>query len=93
MNLNERINAGEFRNRKPYPHDHTGLGSGGVARAAYRAEESSIMEKFVSALFAEYGVTGNPKANRAFSIAWEHGHSGGYSEVASYFADLVDLIK
>lgn len=50
-------------------------------------------DEFKADLLQAYGVTGNPKSDRAFSIAWEHGHSCGYSEVAIVFADLVELIK
>lgn len=50
-------------------------------------------EVFQAALAKEYGVVGNPKFGRAFSIAWSMGHSSGFSEVENYFSELVDLIK
>jgi len=50
-------------------------------------------DEFKADLLQAHGVTGNPKSDRAFSLAWEQGHSCGYSEVAIVFADLVELIK
>jgi hypothetical protein len=35
----------------------------------------------------------NPKAVKAFTIAWDRRHSGGYSEIANEFGELIDLIK
>jgi hypothetical protein len=49
--------------------------------------------EFKADLFDEHGVTGHPKANRAFDLAWDRGHSAGYQEVANYFDDLADLLK
>ena len=39
------------------------------------------------------GVTGNPKADKCYSLAWEYGHSSGYQEVYKYYSEFVDLIK
>jgi hypothetical protein len=59
----------------------------------YRDLQNALEREFKADLFDEHGVTAHPKANRAFDIAWEHGHSSGYSEVANYFDDLADLLK
>lgn len=50
-------------------------------------------EEFKRELFKFYEVTDNPKADKAYIIAWDFGHSCGYSEVNNYFMDLVELIK
>ena len=42
--------------------------------------------------FKSYGVKGN-KAKKAWAIAYEQGHSSGYSEVVNYFDGLVELIN
>lgn len=34
----------------------------------------------------------NPKVQKAWSIAYERGHSSGYHEVISYFEDLIELL-
>ena len=63
------------------------------AQRAYRAETSRLEEEFKTDLFDEHGVTDHPKAQKVFALAWEHGHSAGYSEIAIYFDDFVELIK
>lgn len=64
-----------------------------AARAAYNAESNRLTAEFKRDLFVEHGVTDHPKAERCYSLAWEHGHSAGLCEVANYFDDFVDLIK
>jgi hypothetical protein len=49
--------------------------------------------EFEDAILRAYGVTENPKAEKAFSIAWDLGHGGGNREVAILFDELVELIK
>jgi hypothetical protein len=62
-------------------------------RAAHQEAEAERIRQFKVDLFAAYGVTEHPKAERTFSLAWELGHSAGLHEVESFFADLVTLIK
>lgn len=50
-------------------------------------------EAFKKLLAEEYGVIGNPKFERCYSIAYSHGHSSGFSEIENFFSDIVDLIK
>ena len=59
----------------------------------YHKDQERLNEEFQTELFALHGVTGNPKAQTCYGIAYERGHSGGYGEVASVFAELVELIK
>jgi hypothetical protein len=35
----------------------------------------------------------HPKARKLYSIAYDYGHSSGYSEVLNYMIELSDLIK
>lgn len=67
---------------------------------AYSAIFANICEKvyttdeeFKQELYKCYGVEGNPKAEALWRLAWEYGHSAGYSEVLNYWQDMVDLIK
>ena len=57
-----------------------------------QAEEGRLSALFKDDLEKEYGVSGHPKANRLFEIAWSDGHSGGYQVVASRYVELVELI-
>jgi hypothetical protein len=62
-------------------------------RVIWGEMEFARTEAFKKALAEEYGIISNPKFEKAFDIAWQQGHSSGYSEVENYFSDLVDLIK
>ena len=59
----------------------------------YQRLSSQKMKEFEEGLKEEFGVQDNPKAERAFALAWEKGHSAGLAEVYSEFADLVELIE
>jgi hypothetical protein len=59
----------------------------------YRTYQAMIRQTFSWGLYFLEDLLDNPKAIKAFSIAWEKGHSSGYGEVANEFSDLVDLIK
>jgi hypothetical protein len=48
---------------------------------------------FKYALFKEFEVELNPKAELCFDIAWQDGHACGLSEVECHFTRLVDLIN
>lgn len=62
-------------------------------RKEYYEETKRLTELFKQDCFDELGIRDNPKRERAFSLAWEHGHSGGYQEVYNYLLDFVELIK
>lgn len=64
-----------------------------AATQAYGAETVRLEKQFRSDLEDEHDMKGHPKANMLFSKAWSLGHSAGYSEVANYYDDLVDLVK
>jgi hypothetical protein len=64
-----------------------------AAVSAYGANTARLEAQFKQDMFVELGVVGHPKADKLYSIAWEMGHSSGYSEVASHMWDMVDLIK
>jgi len=51
-----------------------------------KAEHQAKMEE-------EHGTAENPKAALLYQKAWDLGHAYGFSEVASHYADLVDLIQ
>lgn len=48
---------------------------------------------FKKALAEEYGVVGNPKFEQCYNIAWNYGHSSGFSDVENYFHIIVELIR
>ncbi len=50
-------------------------------------------DAFKKALAEEYGVEGNQRFEKCYSLAWSFGHSSGFSEVENYFSELVELIR
>jgi hypothetical protein len=59
----------------------------------YNEERLKLEEEFKQDLFEEFGVTDNPKREKAYAYAWEHGHANGFSEVYNVFDGIVELIK
>jgi len=57
----------------------------------YGEETHKLHEEFVNDLFEEFGVSDNPKRNRALHYAQEKGDS--YSEIYDVFCDIVELIE
>jgi hypothetical protein len=67
-------------------------GSYKAALTAYGRETVRLESLFRRDLFEDLGITDNPRADKLYSMAWEHGHSVGYSEVYNYACDLAELI-
>lgn len=61
-------------------------------RDARRAEEARLDEMFRADLERQYGLTGHPKADKVFSLAYERGHSGGREQVANEYSELAELL-
>jgi hypothetical protein len=60
---------------------------------SYRSEVARLKTEFKDDLLWEHGAVGNPKADKCFDLAWEYGHSAGFSEIQGFFGELVELIK
>jgi hypothetical protein len=58
------------------------------ARVEYGAETSRLTAEFRADLFEDNGVTDNPKAAKAYSLAWGYGHASGLGEVKQYFEEV-----
>lgn len=97
--LDEKLRDGDYQTKVEYPSRPKGVPEASTteayhaARRAYGEDVSRLEEEFKKDLFAEHEVTNNPKAALCYSIAWSHGHSAGYGEVANYFSEFVELIK
>lgn len=59
----------------------------------YHNASADIKERFKLALFKEYDIENNPKREKVWALAWEEGHSSGFSEIEYYFMKYVELIK
>lgn len=83
----ERIRAGEFENKVPYP-------SGGSTkdREVYRKGNREAEQLFKEAALEEVGLSDHPKADKVFEKAWRDGHSSGYAEVFGELQELSELM-
>lgn len=64
-----------------------------AARKKYSDAQNKLVEEFKNDLFEEYGVENNPKREKCYALAWEHGNSSGFSNIDMYFSEFVELIK
>lgn len=87
------MNFKKYENKLPYPDPRMKLADARKMNLAYREETQRLKDLFKADLLEEHGVTNNPKADKCFELAWSEGHSAGFSEVASYFEEFVELIK
>lgn len=60
---------------------------------AYREDSGRLGEQFRKDLEAEFNVEGHPMADKLYSMAYEHGHSAGMAEVASYYGEFSELLS
>ncbi len=50
------------------------------------------MQLFMKEALEECGLTGHPRADKAYSYAWEEGHSAGIAEVLSHLEEIADVL-
>jgi len=62
-------------------------------RDAYNRESGEIYDTFKADVLAELGLTDHPKADKLFGMAWDHGHSSGYSDVLSWAEEFAELVN
>lgn len=61
-------------------------------RDIYQTENGRLYAIFKVDALEEAGLTGHPKADKAFSLAYEDGHHAGYSEIMNYLYKYAELI-
>jgi hypothetical protein len=96
--LHRKLHANAYRNTLPYARVGLSTGQADMAEVsarakAYQTEEARLHAEFRADLESAYETTGNPKKDLLFSKAWDIGHSAGFAEVASYYGDLVELVR
>jgi len=84
MDLLGKIEAGDY-NVPNDVYDRDG-------RAEYRRQMYELKMKFKEDLLRYLGITGHPKADRLWEMAWDDGHSSGYEDVLSCAETFVDLL-
>jgi hypothetical protein len=95
MDVLQKIAADAYRPALEYPTKRPGTRGSEAFKAKmdeWRAEEARLEEQFYRDLCATFGVDADdPFARKMYALAYESGHSAGYSEVAGDFGDLVPL--
>lgn len=71
---------------------HNALAQRDEALTAYYAGMAAAHDRFTVDAIEWAGLTGHPKAEKAFAMAYEDGHSGGMEEVANHLIRYADLL-
>ena len=84
-----------IRQEIPFPQkkDYQEKGERMTAIRGYNQACGRVDEDFKSALLKHLEVDDHEKSDKLFDMAWEHGHSAGYNEVASYAEEFAELLK
>ena len=83
-------------NCKECGHEHEndeGIANYKEAMRNYRDDHNRLQNLFRYVAIVDCGLKDNPKADKAYSMAWDRGHSSGYYEVLQNLEDLSELIK
>lgn len=63
------------------------------ANKEWHEDIGRLSHEFREDLFAYLQIEMNPKREILYSLAYDYGYSGGYSEIFSYAQDLAELIR
>lgn len=94
----ERINSGEFEFEWEAWLPSRGKSElqklkAREAAARNHAKGAEMNQKVREMLAELYGVVNHPKEPKLWQKAWDDGHASGYSEIASQYDDLVQLVR
>lgn len=62
------------------------------ARDAASRRQAALEAQFKRDLFEDLGITGNPRADKLYDVAWKLGHGVDLDKIYSIASDLVKLI-
>lgn len=62
-------------------------------RRKWQEEENQNTEASKAKMAKEYGLPRDEKFEKAWDIAWSHGHSEGYYAIEMHFGELAELLK
>lgn len=99
MSVRDKLNSDYYENKHPYP-DRVSKRTGTpeqheaykIARNAYNAETRRLEDEFKADALEETGLAGHPKADKAYDLAWSHGHGSGLHEVLGWLEEYADLL-
>jgi hypothetical protein len=87
--IHAALAAGAYDNKLPYEVK----GKDETTWRAYQEESARLSEEFRTDALEYVGLTGHPKAGKAYGLAWSNGHSSGLADVLSHLFDLAELLK
>jgi hypothetical protein len=57
------------------------------------AEDRRIYNVFHHDALEDVGLLGHPKADKAYTFAWDRGHANGFGDVYYWLAEIADILK
>ncbi len=82
----------KYKNKKPWPKYSDKSDRAKKMREEHKREDSRIYNLFEKDSLEELGLTKHKKADLAFQLAWDRGHSYGYEEVFIELSNLSELL-
>jgi hypothetical protein len=94
MTVYEKIVANHYLNQAEYPlpSKYNTKEAFREARKEHHQETYRLEAMFKADALDETGLTGHPKAEKAWALAWDRGHSSGLYEVLGNLQELADLL-
>lgn len=89
MNIYENIDDGKYNTNLHYvSHKYNPQ-----KNEAWAADCIRLHNLFKADAIEAAGLTGHPKAEHAFDIAWAHEHGSGLADVFGLLDEMADLLK
>jgi hypothetical protein len=96
----KKINNDEYKTKLPfkiriYPYLNSHYVPRRESEAAYKQYKEDLArleQEFKNDAIEAVGLKDHPKAEKAYALAWDHGHSAGFSDVLGYLSEFADLI-
>lgn len=89
MDIYEKLRTDYYKTKLPYAPRSKDL----KVWEAHMADSRRLNEEFKRDALEEVGLTDHPKAEKAWSFAWEEGRSAGRSEVFGYLDRIAEVLK
>jgi hypothetical protein len=87
------LDYSRYVNHKPFPRREMHQEDREEMRREYDKENNRLQALFWDDLSVEYNIgQGHPKWSKLMSKAWEHGHSGGLSDVEYWFVEFLEML-
>jgi hypothetical protein len=89
MDIYEKISANYYSTKLPYVTNSKDP----VGHDAYNYDQYRLDVEFKRDALEYVGLTNHPKRNKVWSMAWDHGHSSGWSEILYWIVEFSELLN